>query len=117
VLVVDDEPLLAKAIGRLLSRDHDVVSLTSAREALRVVKDGSRFDVILSDLMMPQMTGMDLHAELALIAPDQAERMIFFTGGAFTEVAREFLERVRNLRIEKPIDNRALQMLVRDRIG
>jgi hypothetical protein len=45
---------------------------------------------------------MDLHAELARLAPAQAERMVFMTGGAFTRSARDFLDRVPNQRIEKP---------------
>lgn len=46
------------------------------------------FDVILCDLMMPDTTGMDLHHELVRIAPDQVDRMVFMTGGAFTAKAR-----------------------------
>jgi hypothetical protein len=53
---------------------------------------------------MPEMTGMDLHRELLLLAPDQAQRMIFLTGGAFTESGREFLDRVPNPRVEKPFE-------------
>jgi hypothetical protein len=48
------------------------------------------------------MTGMDLYEELSRIAPDQAQRMVFFTGGAFTDRAREFLKGVPNPCIEKP---------------
>lgn len=52
--------------------------------------------------MMPEVTGMDLHAELLRLAPEQAEKVVFMTGGAFTSRAREFLDQVRNPRIEKP---------------
>jgi CheY-like chemotaxis protein len=60
--------------------------------ALQRITAGERFDIIVCDLMMPQMTGMDLHAALTRAAPDQAARMVFLTGGAFTERARRFLE-------------------------
>ena len=70
--------------------------------------------MILCDLMMPELTGMDLHAELEKIAPDQASRMVFMTGGAFTPRAREFLERVPNARVEKPIDFQNLRVLLRN---
>jgi FixJ family two-component response regulator len=66
--------------------------------------------------MMPQMTGMDLHARLLHVAPDQGARLIFLTGGAFTPRAREFLERVDNLRIEKPFDSASLKTLINDRL-
>lgn len=52
---------------------------------------GERFDVILSDLMMPDLTGADLHAQFLHVAPDQAARMIVLTGGATTAAAQGFL--------------------------
>jgi nitrogen-specific signal transduction histidine kinase/ActR/RegA family two-component response regulator len=104
VLVVDDEVAIGRALQRSLDRYHDVVVLTSGKEALSRIASGERFDVILSDLMMPEVTGLDLHEELCRIAPDQAERMIFLTGGAFTDRARDFLDRVPNPRLEKPFE-------------
>lgn len=79
-------------------------TLTKGREALDRIAAGERFDVILSDLMMPDVTGMDLYDQLSISTPDQATRMVFLTGGAFTDRAREFLERVPNPRGEKPFD-------------
>jgi FixJ family two-component response regulator len=55
---------------------------------------------------------MDLHAELARTNPDLASRMVFVTGGAFTEAAMEFLDRVPNERIDKPFDAESLRTLV-----
>jgi len=112
VLVVDDEPMITYAVRHMLKQQHDIVTVNEASAALELVRHGQRFDVILSDLMMPQMTGMELHAELVKIAPDQAARMVFLTGGAFTPRAREFLERIPNLRIEKPFDTPNLRALV-----
>lgn len=80
---------------------------------LAVVARGERFDVILCDLMMPRMTGMELHAQLAALAPRQAERMVLLTGGAFTAAASEFLPRVPNARVDKPFDLVSLRALVR----
>ena len=62
ILGVDDEPLISKAIQRCLVNDHDVVALTRGAEALEKIRAGAEFDVILCDLMMPEMTGMELHA-------------------------------------------------------
>ena len=102
VLVVDDELAIGRALSRSLGRHHEVVFLTSSREALTRITAGERFDVIFSDLMMPDVTGMDLYEELLRIAPDQAKRMVFVTGGAFTERACEFLDAVPNARVDKP---------------
>ncbi|HEU4578423.1 MAG TPA: response regulator [Polyangiaceae bacterium] len=116
VLVVDDEPMIATAIGRTLAFDHEVVVSGDAADALEKILSGERFDVVLCDLMMPQMTGMDLHAALAENAPDQAERMVFLSGGAFTAAARAFLDEVPNERLEKPFDTHQLSAIVNDRI-
>jgi signal transduction histidine kinase len=112
VLVVDDEPLITRTVQRALSKDHDILALSSAEDALAHISSGERFDVILCDLMMPQMTGMDLHSELLRIAKDQAARMIFLTGGAFTPRARAFIDGTRNKLIEKPFDAIHLRAII-----
>jgi CheY-like chemotaxis protein len=114
VLVVDDEPAIAKALGRALEPEHEVTIAPNADQASRLIVAGSRYDVILCDLMMPQMTGMDLHADLQQSAPEQATRMVFLTGGAFTSEARSFLDGVPNQRIEKPFDTQQVRAIVND---
>lgn len=116
ILVVDDEKIVATAVKRILCVDHDVEVLTSAQEAFRRIVAGERFDIILCDLMMPVMTGVELHSELLRAAPGQAERMIFLTGGAFTPRARAFLDEVPNLRLEKPFELATLRALVQERL-
>ena len=114
VLVVDDEPLLAGMIVRVLAPDHQVDFALSARDAVeRLAGATAPYDVILCDLMMPEMTGMDLFAEVARLYPGLEERFVFMTGGAFTQRAIEFLARVKNPRIEKPFDAGALREAVR----
>jgi PAS domain S-box-containing protein len=108
VLVVDDEPQIVKLLALLLDPFHDVTSEQRADAVLQRIVRGERFDVILCDLMMPQMTGMDLHDTLRTVAPDQADAMLFLTGGAFTARAREFLGRLPEAVIEKPVDPAAL---------
>ncbi len=117
ILIVDDEPIVCFSLERLLSTEGEVVALTSARQALERIRAGERFDVILCDLMMPEMDAPVLHEELCKIAPTQAERMVLLTGGAFTSRAREFLETVPNPRLSKPFDVDALVELVRSRMN
>lgn len=111
ILVVDDQPSLVKAIRRMLA-SHDVTTVGSAREALAKVEAGERYDVLLSDLMMPDMSGMDLHAALTRVAPEQVERMVFMTGGAFTDAAKTFFDEVQNPTIEKPFDRADLVAVI-----
>ena len=112
ILLVDDEIALCRAIQRALSRHHDVTVSNSGREAISRVVSGERYDVIVSDLMMPEVTGMQIHDELSRRVPEQAERMVFLTGGAFTPGAREFLETITNPRIDKPFEMTNLLAIV-----
>ncbi len=116
VLIVDDERLVLNMLKRLLSFEYDVTALSRATEAAERIGAGERFDVILCDVMMPEMTGMALYAQLAERAPEQAERMIFVTGGAYGADSQAFLEGVTNPHIEKPFDIELLQSTVRSRI-
>lgn len=113
ILVVEDQVVVANALVRLLSAEHEVTCVRSSREALVQIESGRSFGVVLCDLMMPDMTGMDLFADLSRSAPQLAERVVFMTGGVFTPRAREFLERVPNPRIEKPFDWDQLRAIVR----
>ncbi len=114
VLVIDDEPMLCSAVERILRPHHDVVLTTLAAEALPRLEAGEQFDLILCDLMMPRMNGMDFHAALQRLRPDLTGRVIFLTGGAFTQQAKAFLERVPNRRVEKPFNSRALLAVTRE---
>jgi signal transduction histidine kinase len=104
VLVVDDEVSLGRALKRSLSAHHDVTVLTSGTAALESIAKGERFDAILLDVMMPNVTGMETYERLQRDVPEQAKRIIFLTGGAFTPRAREFLDHVPNPRLEKPVE-------------
>lgn len=115
VLVIDDEPLVGRLVERALNREHRVTVVVTGRAALDLVQGGETFDLILCDLMMPEITGMDLYDRLLAISADQAERMVFLTGGAFTTRAQKFLDGRPYL--EKPFDLRALEDLVAERLG
>jgi PAS domain S-box-containing protein len=117
VLVIDDEEMVGSAIRRALSAGHDVTVKTNAPEALAVLQAGAQFDVVLCDLMMPHMTGMEFYAELERLFPDQASRVVFLTGGTFTVAAREFLAKARRPSIEKPFDVGELRAIVDRSVG
>ncbi|HEY3356785.1 MAG TPA: response regulator [Polyangia bacterium] len=113
ILIIDDEEMLCSTMQAIL-RAHEVVTATSAGAALARLTAGERFDIIFCDMMMPDMTGMDLHRRLRETAPEQAERIVFMTGGAFTPRAREFLAEVPNLRLAKPFDMHHLLAMARE---
>jgi signal transduction histidine kinase len=117
ILVVDDEPMVAGALARILSREHDVVTARNGQEAMVRLDRGERFDVILSDVMMPVMSGIELFDELARTIPEQADKLIFISGGALTPKVKSLLDRIRNPRLEKPFAASGLRTLIRSLVG
>ena len=109
--------MILGALRRSLSAEYNVTCVGDGRKALERLRAGERYELILCDLMMPEMTGMDLFAEIEKLAPEQASRMVFVSGGAFTPRAREFLERIPNARVEKPIDLQNLRLLLRNLVA
>jgi PAS domain S-box-containing protein len=112
VLVVDDEPLVADMLRRALADAHDVAIETDAAAALAYVLSGKELDVIFCDLLMPIMSGMDLYDEVRQKRPGVEEKIVFMTGGAFTERAAVFLASVPNPKLSKPFDLGELERVV-----
>jgi CheY-like chemotaxis protein len=117
VLVVDDEAAVGRTIQRLLGERHEVVVLTSAVQAIDLLERGGDFDVILCDMSMPEMTGMDVFNRATAKRPELEGRFVFMTGGSFLPRTREFLETSSSTRIDKPFDLNVLRAIVRDRIA
>jgi len=106
ILLIDDEVAVGRAVAMLLSPEHQVTPVTRASIALARLGAGEEFDVILCDLMMPEMNGMELYAQLT---PHYRERIVFVTGGAFTPLAREFLVHRGSAHLEKPFTEKQLR--------
>jgi DNA-binding NtrC family response regulator len=104
-------------LQRTLGAEHEIVACAGAREALDRLGRGERFDLVLSDLLMPELTGMDLHAELSRSHPDLAQRMVFLSGGACTEAARDFLTRPGREFVEKPFDLESIRAVIARRLA
>jgi PAS domain S-box-containing protein len=117
VLAIDDEPAVRRELQRTLSGDHAVTAVASAREALSLIRGGERYEAIFCDLMMPEMNGMDFFGVLRTQCPEQAARVIFLSGGAFTTRAAEFLRSVTNEAVEKPFDPGAVRQAVAHVMG
>src|SRR5262249_2794552 len=116
VLVVDDEPLVASAARRLLARAHEVQVAHNGHTALALLETGP-FDAVLCDIMMPHMTGLELHSVLSTTRPPRAGRVVFLTGGVFARPAERFPEANARWCMGKPFDPGALLALVAERIA
>ncbi len=104
MLVVDDEPLMCMTLEVTLSERFDVEVARSGAEAKTRLEVEPPVDAILCDLMMPVMSGPELHAWVVEHDPGLAKRMVFMSGGAYTADAHNFLENVRPLQVQKPFE-------------
>jgi PAS domain S-box-containing protein len=114
VLVVDDESAIAVALKKVLELDHDVTAVTTGDQALHLLLDGSSFDVILCDVLMPGTSGIDVYRQLESKKPEVAERIIFMTGASSMPRVAEFFRSIGNHRIDKPVDVPRLRRLIQD---
>ncbi len=115
-LVVDDEAPIGALIRRAILSFCEVDCVDDARLALARIEAGARYEVVLSDLNMPVMDGVDFYRALLRAAPEQAARVVFITGGVVHAQTLEFLETVTNPVIEKPFDIQRLRAVVRERL-
>ncbi len=111
ILVLDDEVEVGEAVRRILGKEHEVDLATRGSVALELIAQRS-YDLLLCDLLMPEMTGMEFYERVAEQRPELLGRIVIMTGGAFSPGARSFLDRIANVRIEKPFDNQMLRQLV-----
>ncbi len=116
ILAVDDEALVLNAMRRTLGSEHELILFPRAQAALAWLEKGEPWDLILCDLMMPEMTGMEFHSELSRRMPARSGHVIFVTGGAFTAGAREFLSQLTTPIVEKPFDPRTLRQLIHEQL-
>jgi CheY-like chemotaxis protein len=117
VLLIDDEVAVGRALRLLLAPENDVIPVTSGLDALSRLTSGERFDAILCDLMMPDISGIELYDRVTRVAPECTERIIFMTGGAFTPQARDFLAKLDRPHLDKPFTEgqvrRAIERVMR----
>ena len=115
ILIVDDEPVLAEMVRRALSAwDTDVVH--SGRDALARLTGSSDYDLVLCDITMPELTGVDVYEQITRLRPELAERFLFMCGGVTSERAQRFLDQFAPPVLWKPFDTSELKRWVGDRL-
>jgi 3-hydroxy-5-methyl-1-naphthoate 3-O-methyltransferase len=112
VMVIDDDETIGYSIRRALKPDFEVQSFVDGREALVAIESGADFDVILCDMVMPEISGIDVHAHLARRNPSLADRIVFLTGGAFSAAAKKFIAGIPNLQVLKPFRMEELRRVI-----
>ncbi len=116
VLVIDDEPGIGRVVRRILT-GHRVLVCPSAEDALTVLEEDRSFDLVLCDVMMPGFDGVQLYGLLHRQWPDLAARVVFMTGGAFSDGTRSFLDATQVPCLGKPFSIAELRDLVAERVA
>ena len=116
ILAIDDELMMLKSIRRMLEQ-HDVVCVDNATEALAMLDRGDRFDLILSDVTMPHMNGMEFYEHVLAKHPTLAPTIVFLTGGTVSVHTTDFLAVIRNVCLHKPILPKDLRAFVAQRLA
>jgi len=107
VLIVDDEPQLARLFRASLAAEYDVQVFTGGRAALAHMLESPPYDLVLCDLMMADVSGMNVFEELRRQRPGLEGRLVFMTGGVFDPQVADFLAAIPNACVDKPFDVRA----------
>jgi signal transduction histidine kinase len=112
VWVLDDEPMVAKIIGKILAESCKVWVANGAREVFLRLEAGETFDAFFCDLMMPDMTGMEVAERLSSGWPELLPRVIFITGGPSTPEGVDFVSQSGRLILDKPFDTDQLRSML-----
>lgn len=113
-LFLDDDLAVLTSYRRALSSDEVIGEyLTSADQAARRISAAEPPDVVVTDLMMPGMNGMELYRRALDLDPTWRHRFVFITGAGTVNQVAEFLRRVGGRALEKPVDIRRLRDAIR----
>jgi signal transduction histidine kinase/ActR/RegA family two-component response regulator len=111
LLIIDDEMLVARAVRRLFDNEFRIDIAVDGRSALEKLK-ATEYDVVLCDLVMPDISGLDVYRQVRIENEALARRFIFATGGLFSQELSESVKRLSNKIIEKPFDPEQLHRLI-----
>ncbi|MEM9068688.1 MAG: ATP-binding protein, partial [Myxococcota bacterium] len=112
VLVVDDDPMVLRTISRALRR-HRVDTTSDPEEGL-VRLETETYDIVLCDIMMPNITGIEVYQRSAERDAELATRFLFMTGGAFSPESQAFLQSKERPLLFKPFRSEELVALIND---
>ncbi len=117
VLIIDDDKMLLETLSFVLASENETKSFSDAEQALAYIRSGEKFNAILCDLMMPNMSGMEFYKLLGESNPELCEKVIFLTGGSFTDATENFLRQPGIRSYQKPVTTQNLRKIIRDVMG
>src|ERR671912_1636173 len=111
ILVVDDQELMRDSLAANLVREgHEVVATHDGTVAVSKLEGSARFDLLITDLKMPKMTGIELLAEAKRVRPDMP--VVLMTAFASVQTAVEAMKLGAYDYIQKPFDGDEIKHLV-----
>jgi len=111
LLIVDDEVLVARAVRRVFDKEFRVDIALDGPSALEKLRK-TDYDVILCDVMMPGISGLDVYRQVRLENEPLARRFVFATGGLFSQELSDSVKRLSNMIVEKPFDPAELRRVI-----
>ncbi len=114
ILIVDDYRPFAFSLRFMLSADHEVLEASDGKAALAILRSDDRFDCVLCDVTMPELSGLDLYEEVRRTAPELARRFVFMSGDVTSWEERARLGAIPNPRLEKPFARAAIEAALKE---
>jgi DNA-binding response OmpR family regulator len=113
VLLIEDEAALRQAVERFLARRNvSVVGVADGETALAAAR-ASEFDVVVTDVRLPGMSGKEFAERLRSEQPALGARLVVATGDARSDDARAIVDATGAIRIDKPFDLERLEEAIR----
>ncbi len=104
---------MGSVLRRIFCPSHEVTVALHGKEALSILDTGAEFDVVLCDVVMPEISGPQVYEAVRQRHPRLVDRFVFITGGTLQEKSRTFLSSISNPVLTKPFELGALRELVR----
>ncbi|MBI5517483.1 MAG: response regulator [Deltaproteobacteria bacterium] len=114
VLIVEDDELVLRSLERSLVKQFECITMNDARKALERLRADNHIDVVLSDVVMPGMNGVEFYLRLLQDHPRLAPRMAFFSGGIASEALKARIAATGRPCLAKPIDPSDLIKMIRE---
>lgn len=104
ILIIDDEEKILSSFKRLLKTQFDVTTANGGKRGLDILSSDTNFDAIICDVMMPEVDGKDVYEFIKEKTPQLVDRLIFLTGGTFTQRTTKFVSQLTNPVLDKPVE-------------
>jgi DNA-binding NtrC family response regulator len=116
-LVVEDEPVISRLCQRILTAEGFDIDIAVTGLIAKKMADDKSYDLCLSDIRTPDMSGIELYQYLEQEHPELARRVIFTTGDVMSDYIAQFLEGKRRPFLPKPFTPDELKQVVRDALA